>query len=147
MSSKLLGFSAALALVFAVGCGPSQAPEAQEPQQVQESAGCSKGQYLCTSCDGLSTYCGDACLDCTPPAAPGGEVEAMACPSGKIECPQCDGTGTYCATRCFECADPGLQTGGDVEAAATCKTGERLCPKCDGSGSYCAIRCFECAPL
>jgi hypothetical protein len=107
MSSKLLAWSAALALVLTVGCGPSQSPEAQEPQesqQVQEAAGCPKGQYLCTSCDGLSTYCGDACLDCIPPAAPTGGVEAMACSAGKRECPQCDGSGTYCAIRCYECA-------------------------------------------
>ena len=40
MNSKLLAWSAALTLVLAVGCGPSQAPETQEPQQVQEAAAC-----------------------------------------------------------------------------------------------------------
>lgn len=73
MTSKLLACFAALSLSLALGCGPSQAPESQEPRTVTEQGTCPKNQYLCLSCDGLSTYCGDACLDCTPPAAPTGE--------------------------------------------------------------------------
>ncbi|WP_164014262.1 hypothetical protein [Pyxidicoccus trucidator] len=110
MNSKLLAWSAALTLVLTVGCGPSQAPETQEPQdtqQVQEAAGCPKGQYLCLSCDGLSTYCGDACLDCTPPVAPGGEVSAAAgCPKNQYLCTSCDGLSTYCGDACLDCIPP-----------------------------------------
>jgi hypothetical protein len=111
MNAKLLAGSAALSLLFTLGCGPSQTPETQEPQEVQQSAGCPKGQYLCISCDGLSTYCGDACLDCTPPAAPTGEVEAAAeesltvCPSGQKLCPDCNG-GALCARACPLCPPP-----------------------------------------
>ncbi|MFP2911323.1 hypothetical protein ACLESD_41130 [Pyxidicoccus sp. 3LFB2] len=100
MNSKLLAWSAALTLVLTVGCGPSQAPEKQEPQdsqQVQEAAGCPKGQYLCVSCDGTRTFCGDACPDCIPPVAPEVEVEAAAgCPKGQYLCTSCDGLSRYC---------------------------------------------------
>ncbi|MFP2930724.1 hypothetical protein ACLESO_37105 [Pyxidicoccus sp. 3LG] len=109
MSSKLLAMSAALSLVLALGCGPSQAPETQEPQesqQVQEAAGCPKGQYLCTSCDGSHTFCGDACPDCIPPAAPTDEVEASSvCPYPTKLCLDCQG-GIMCARTCPTCPPP-----------------------------------------
>ncbi len=98
MSSRLLAWSAALTLVLTVGCGPSQAPETQEPQDsqsVQEAAGCPKGQYLCTSCDGTRTFCGDACPDCIPPVAPEGDAAQSLIPPP----PECsDIQGTACAT-------------------------------------------------
>lgn len=107
MRSKLLAVSAALSLVLALGCGPSQAPETQAPQESQqELAGCPKGQYLCTSCDGTRTFCGDACPDCIPPAAPTGEVEASSvCPYPTKLCLDCQG-GAMCARTCPVCPPP-----------------------------------------
>lgn len=111
MNSKLLACFAALSLSLTLGCGPSQAPETQEPQEVQAQGSCPKGQYLCLSCDGRSTYCGDACLDCTPPVAPTGEVQAMGiCPKGQYLCTSCDGTRQFCGDACPDCIPPAAPT-------------------------------------